>query len=226
MRRQNLDLAWTYLEQLQVQRSDDFGPVLLGRELFLRAFEFLELENGQTNASMLLNAAAATFLWGVIDPLPSEYPIDGIEFGRLDALMWFGICTSIFVPVDAVFDSDDLPQRPQFMKGSSDPKSLELASYGFESIGDYTKAGRCSEELGEIVKIDQSVGQASVHFERAQQMFARGSQMDRAAIAKQRSTSVDRTTSPFFYRAPGSMNATTIAGSREFSHLCSRLRLG
>lgn len=226
MRRQNLDLAWTYLEQLQVPRDDAYGPVLLGRELLIRAHEFVDLENGHTNASMLLNAAITTFLWGVIDPSPTEYPIDGVEFGRLDALMWFGICTSVFVPHDTVFSSDDLPSRPPFMNGVSDPMVLEIASFGFESIGDFTKAGRCAEELGEIIKLDQSSVAAQIYFDRAVQMFNRASDAERADVALKRSKSTSRTASPFFRRAPGSITSSTIAGSQEFSHLRSMLRLG
>lgn len=226
MNHQNVDLAWTYLEQLGVQRDNGYGPVLLGRELFLRAHEMVGLENGPTNAAMLLNASIATFMWGVIEPSAKEFPLDGVEFGRLDALMWFGITTAVFVPIDTVFSSDDVPERPAFMKGSSDPMALELASFGFENLGDCIKAGRCAEELGEIAKANGKTNLAQSFFERACQMFLLGSDNQRAEIATQRARTLDNPSSPFFKRAPGSLSSTTIAGSKEFHYLRSVLKLG
>jgi hypothetical protein len=199
---------------------------MLGRELLLMTHEMVDLEHGERNARILLNAAAATFLWGVIDPMPAEYPIDGPEFGRLDALMWFGICASLFVPVDAVFDSDDLPDRPAFMRSSSDPQAIEIASRGFETLGDLNKAGRCAEEFGEVVKFERSSQEASIHFMRAADLFGRIPEPRRAEIARSRIVAKDVPTSPFFHRQPGSFASTTISGSREFDHLRSKLRLG
>lgn len=225
MSSRDLSLAWALLGQLGHQRDDRIGPVTLGRELLLLAHELVDQENGMTNASMLLNASVATFLWGVIDPLPSEYPIDGPEFGRLDALMWFGITTAIFVPVDAVFDSDDLPERPASMRSIPDPLSLDTASSGFETVGDLTKAGRCSEELAEIIKAEHSVQAAGLHFARAVEMFERGSENQRAKLARDRAVATTTPSSPFFHRQPGSLASTTISGSREYANLRSKLRL-
>ena len=222
----DLSLAWDLLGQFGVERDDRFGPVLLGRELVLRAFEMLNLDHGERNASILINGAAATFLWGVIDPLASEYPIDGPEFGRLDALMWFGITTSIFVPNDVVFSSDDLPERPSFMRSTPDPMALELASYGFEKFGDLVKAARCAEELGEVVKADDGAARAHTHFTRATELFRRAGNSDREKISRSRSSATDSPRSPFFYREQGDLSSTTIAGSREYKALRNKLRLG
>ena len=221
----DLSLAWAVLEQMGVTRDDRFGPVLLGRELLIRAHETIDREYGVQNATVIGCAAAATFLWGVVDPSPSEYPAGDIAHARADALMWFGISTALFVPANAQLDSDDFPPRPSFMAELPDPLALDTASAMFEAQCDYVKAGRCSEELAEVLKSDGVPGSAKAHFERASDLFHRAGNQERAQIATRRATASDVPSSPFFLRKMGSTESTTLAGSREFHHLRARLKV-
>lgn len=156
----DLSPAWEVLGQFGIDRDNRYGPVLLGRELLIRAFELASGEGGTKSAAVVIDVAAATFLWGVIDPSLAEY-VTGVDFGRCDALMWFGISTALLVPVDQVVESPTFPNRPSIVRGQSDPRALSSASIMFESLGDFVKAGRCSEELGELFKIDSPTGPMS-----------------------------------------------------------------
>ena len=209
-----------------VGRDDRYGPVTLGRELLIRSYALKDRENGAKNASVLVNAAAITFMWGVIDPLASEYPIDGVAFGRADALMWFGIATSILLPLKGVLDSDDMPTRPDILLKTSDPESLAVASNQFVLVGDYQKAGRCAEEYAELLKIDGAVSQSKTQFNRAADFFAKAGDAGRSKAATGRSDATSRLDNPFFRVAVRSGQATTICGSRQFSELRDMLRLG
>lgn len=111
------------------------------------------------------------------------------------------------------------------MRSTPDPHAIEIASQGFETLGDLTKAGRCAEEFGEVVKFERSPSEASVHFLRAADLFGRVSDPQRAEIARSRIGAKDVPSSPFFHRQPGSLASTTISGSREFDNLRSKLRL-
>jgi len=208
-----------------VPRDDRYGPVMIGRELLIRGYELVGPGNSQQNASVLVNAAAVTFLWGVIDPSHAEYPIDGIEFGRADALMWFGIATAVLLPIDGVLKSHDLPPRPPIVKAKPDPQSLATASTMFESLGDFTKAGRCAEEFGEIFKSDRGVTEPNPHFDRASMLFRRAGNEERARVAMNRASAKDQPSSLFFHRKMGTVQSTTIAGSCEFRNLRGKLKL-
>jgi hypothetical protein len=219
----DLSEAWCVLEQLGIARDDRYGPVLLGRELLIQAFGLVDSDDGTENAAVAVKTAALTFLWGVIDPSPAEYA-SGVDFGRCDALMWFGIATALLVPIDGVVDADTFPERPSILRGQSDPRALATASTIFESLGDFVKAGRCSEELGELCKIDSPNEADNSHFDRASKMFKRGGRPERSRIAEARATASDRPSSPFFHRQIGSEQSTTIIGSREFEMLRTTFR--
>lgn len=209
--------------QFGITRDDRYGPVLLGRELLVRAFELVQGKDGAKNAAVVTDVAASTFLWGVIDPSSAEY-VSGVEFGRCDALMWFGISTALLVHMDDVVNSPTFPNRPSIMRGQSDPYALATASTMFESLGDFVKAGRCSEELGELCKLDSPKGACNSHFERASAMFHQDGRPERARIASVRATASDRPSSPFFHRKMGSEQSTTIIGSREFEMMRGKMR--
>lgn len=226
MPRRDLSLGWGLLEQMGVQRDDRYGPVLVGRELLVRSYEAKDSANGRRNAATLVNAAASTFMWGVIDPAPFEF-FDGIEIGRANAMMWFGIATAIMVPHNGVLDSDDIPSRPDILRSSADPEVLEIASRRFEELGDLTKAGRCAEEYAEVLKLDGELAISSGQFDRAANLFARGDEPTRLSTAKQRVKATDHPDSQFFRHVlPGPNQSTTICGSKQFLELREMLKLG
>ncbi|NDC91854.1 MAG: hypothetical protein EB089_08390 [Acidimicrobiia bacterium] len=226
MPKRDLSLGWGLLEQMGVRRDDRYGPVMIGRELLIRSFAIKDRPNGARNAATLVNAAATTFMWGVLDPSSTEYPIDGIEFGKADAMMWFGISAAIMVPHNGVLDSDDIPSRPDSLRSSADPEALEVASRRFEQLGDLTKAGRCAEEYAEVLKCDGESASSGRQFDRAAALFTRGNESARSSAAKQRASATDHPDSPFFRVPAGPKQSTTICGSRQFLELRKKLRLG
>jgi len=222
----DLSLAWELLEKLGVRRDERYGPVILGRELLIRSYSLKDGPSGMRDAGALVCAAAATFLWGVIDPKSSEYPASGVTFGRADALMWFGIAASLLVPLKGVIDSDDLPERPEILRSSSDPESLVIASRQFMLVDDYQKAGRCAEEYAELLRLHGETDACKTQFDRAAQLFTRAGDPARSQSAKNRVNSADRFDNPFFRVEAGTRQATSICGSKQFLELRDKIKLG
>lgn len=218
MARSDLDPAWSLLSAVGVSRDDRVGPVILGRELLIQAFEVFVSTGNPSRILDLVKGAATTFAAGVRNPRPEEYPLDGVEYGRCDALMWYGISSGLLVMSnDRWWTRND--SRPHILGASSDPGSLEIASFGFESVAEPTKAGRCSEEFGELVKEDVGSDAARFHFLRAADLFDASGDPKRAAAARRGLSPKSPPSSPFFRRLPPTMESTTVTGSSEYRML-------
>jgi hypothetical protein len=221
---QDLDHAWSLLQQVGARRNNEMGPVMVGRELLVVAWKMLTLENGTENSQTCVLAAVSAFMAGVITPRGTEYQIDGIEFGRCDALMWLGIASGMLLPHDGIIDSDVVPSRPSILQTTSDPAALAVASYGFESIGEYLKAGRCAEEYAELLRM---YGRTFVdQFERAASLFERAGNSSRAKTAVIRKTDGSYSRQSFFYQEHPTGDVTTIVGSREYMTIRNQIRMG
>jgi hypothetical protein len=221
---QDLDHAWSLLQQVGARRNNEMGPVMVGRELLIVAWKMLTQENGTENSQTCVVAAVSAFMAGVITPRGTEYQIDGIEFGRCDALMWLGIASGMLLPHDGIIDSDVVPRRPSILQTTSDPAALAVASYGFESIGEYLKAGRCAEEYAELLRM---YGRTFIdQFERAASLFERAGNSSRAKIAVNRKTDGSYSRQSFFYQEHPSGEVTTIVGSREYMTIRNQIRMG
>jgi len=221
---QDLDHAWSLLQQVGARRNNEMGPVMVGRELLIVAWKMLTQENGTENSQTCVVAAVSAFMAGVITPRGTEYQIDGIEFGRCDALMWLGIASGMLLPHDGIIDSDVVPRRPSILQTTSDPAALAVASYGFESIGEYLKAGRCAEEYAELLRV---YGHTFVdQFDRAASLFERAGNFTRAQIAVNRKTDNSYSRQAFFYQEHPTGEVTTIVGSREFVTIRNQIQMG
>ena len=219
----DLDHAWSLLQQVGARRNDQLGPVMVGRDLLIVAWKMLAEANGTENSRTCVVGAVSAFMAGVITPRGTEYQIDGIEFGRCDALMWLGIASGMLIPHDGIIDSDVVPNRPAILRTTSDPAALAVASYGFESLGEYLKAGRCAEEYAELLRI---YGSTFVHeFDRAASLFERAGNSTRAKVAANRKTDDSYSRQAFFYQERPSGEVTTIIGSREFVTLRNQIRM-
>jgi hypothetical protein len=220
----DLDHAWSLLQQVGARRNDQLGPVMVGRDLLIVAWKMLAEANGTENSRTSVVGAVSAFMAGVISPRGTEYQIDGIEFGRCDALMWLGIASGMLVPHHGIVDSDVVQGRPSIIRNSSDPAALAVASYGFESLGEYLKAGRCAEEYAELLRV---YGHTFVdQFDRAASLFERAGNSTRAQIAVNRKTDNSYSRQAFFYQEHPTGEVTTIVGSREFVTLRNQIRMG
>ena len=220
----DLDHAWSLLEQVGAARDPRLGPVMVGRDLLIVAWKMHDQGNGTENARTCVVGAISAFMAGVTTPRSFEYQLDGVEFGRYDAMMWLGIAAGMLVPHDGVVDSDVVQRRPQILQTTSDPASLALASKGFESLGDFIKAGRCAEEYAELLRI---YGQPYAHhFDRAASLFIRSGNSGRAQSAELRKTKNSYMRQEFFYQERPTGNVTTIIGSAEFVKLRNKIRMG
>lgn len=113
-----------------------------GREFLIRSFEAAiksDLRECARNFQLSLEALAN----GVSDPCPSEWPLDGAEFGAAHALMWFGIAKSIsgMSPSD-VF----MPLRGELQ---SPDGCFASASYIFWELGQPLDLARTLQEWAE-----------------------------------------------------------------------------
>lgn len=220
----DLDHAWSLLTQVGATRDNQLGPVMVGRELLIVAWKMLGQTNGIENSRTCVVGAMSAFMAGVVAPRTTEYPIDGIEYGRCDALMWLGISAGMLVPHDGLVDADVIPGRPSILKTTSDPAALSVASFGFEALGDFVKAGRCAEEYAELLRI---YGKSSVEqFDRAISLFKRAGNSARADSAFKRKKDNSYSRQAFFYQERPSGSVTTIVGSNEFLTLRNNIRMG
>jgi len=220
----DLQIPWQVMQQLGYERVPGLGPVLLGRELLIQGLQLLQSDDGPRKASIAISAACVSFMSGIARPRSFEYPIDGVEFGRLDAIMWNGIASAILVPVNGRVVSNGMPNRPAILQSTSDPMGLEIAADRFAQIGDFIKAGRSMEELAEIIRLEKGPTTANSYFDRAIQYFKLGNLHDRAKNAEKRKNTKARFRSPFFHNEMPKNSASTIAGSIEYLNLQTALR--
>jgi len=209
---------------------EDLGPIAAGRELLLQSWTLLNGSgsHGVDNARIAIGAACSGFMEAMSlggEPFPMETMSGGRILEWTDAAMWFGIGTSMLLPLNGRLTLGDGIRRVRAFEAVSDPLTLEVTSSIYENLADYKRAGRCAEELAEVMRLkDDPVG-ASTMFARAIELFERAGEPERAEGARRASNSRSNLSSPFFHRGFGG-GPNTIAGSAEFLRLSTAVAMG
>ena len=217
------------LVQLGWPRNEltEFAPIVWARELLLSSWKLYSSDpngNGVQNSRVAIFTAMKALAFALNAGGTTEVMHGGRRVDALDALMWYGICAGLLLPPDGVLGlGPDIP-RPLALSDQSDVMSLDVARSRYEDEGDFRRAGRCSHEVAEILRIRGNATSSS-WFDRAASLFDRGRESDRAAAARQSKSMARRESSPFFHRAVGP-GPTTVAGSLEYSTMAPRTLLG
>lgn len=213
------DAAWTQLARVGVPKKSDAGPVLLGRELLIQAD--LQRERGARPEDLrsMLEAAAYVLMEGVVRPSKSEYGGSSDRYAKSDALMWFGIVATLLTGRWGVSPDAVVPNRAHELLGMPDAHALKLACDGFAAEREFTKAGRCAEELAEVALIEGELQDSAQWFDLAVRMFKLGQDEDRASLARRQGQDAQRRQSQFFRGFEGGQTSMTICGSDQYLEL-------
>lgn len=215
------------LSQLGVPQTEGAGPVTLGRELLLRAWDLVDQGGSSRDAQTAVISACAAFMAGVAHPDGSEYGGLSSNYAVADALMWFGIASGALVQANQRIPH--LRERPEEIGVYSlgDPNAVGFAGFLFAELNEVVKAARCDEEEGEIFVLDSPGDPGSwASHKVAAAVFESAGEHSRAAAALRRLNGGSRLHSSFLTRRRWDVEeATTIAGSIEYQALRSAVML-
>jgi hypothetical protein len=155
--------------------------------------------------------------WGLNNDSGVELMSGSRVLDQEDALMWYGICAGLLVPPrQGQLDIGPEISRPKVLSQQPDVAALEVAYDRYQLQGDKQRAGRCAQEIYEILRL-RSDSDSEKWFSLAHSSFLSGGLTDRSEALAKTKTQQSRPSSPFFHRAFGPGGSTSVAGSIEYA---------
>lgn len=213
------DAAWSVLGEFGIQRQQGVGPVILGREILLQAEPLCTDVRAAGAVAAMLEVSASVLMAGILQPVAQEYPTETLAYARADAAMWFGIVSSAVVGAGGQLTTEWMPSRSNELRSMPDAMVLDLARTWFEGEKQFTKAGRCAEELGELLRAEGARDRGLAQLTAAVELFERDGNRDRADSARRRVATADLIPSNFFRSFDGTRFSWTICGSTQYAAL-------
>jgi hypothetical protein len=196
------------------------APIGAARELLLNTWQVFSSDSSQqgvTNTRILIVTAMRSLAWGLNNNSGVELMSGSRVLDQEDALMWYGICAGLLVPPrQGQLDIGPEISRPKILSQQPDVAALEVAYDRYQQQGDKQRAGRCAQEVYEILRL-RSDSDSEKWFSLAQSSFLSGGLSDRSEALIKTKSQISRPSSPFFHRAFGSGGSTSIAGSIEYA---------
>lgn len=198
-------------------------PIASARSLLAFAWTVFSSDRSQQgidNSRVVILTAMKSLAWALRSDSGVEMMSGGRMLDRPDALMWYGICAGLLVPpTQGQLELGSGLGRPTELAALSDVMALAVAHDAYVQVGDIRRAGRCANEVAEIMRL-RSVPEADRWYDRADQLFRQANLPDRSAALTKSRSGTARETSPFFYHAMGP-GPTTVAGSLEYATMGS-----
>ena len=209
-----MQLGWPEKELIGI------GPIGAARELLLNTWQVFSSDSSQqgvTNTRILIMTAMRSLAWGLNNDSGVELMSGSRVLDQEDALMWYGICAGLLVPPrQGQLDIGPEISRPKILSQQPDVAALEVAYDRYQLQGDKQRAGRCAQEIYEILRL-RSDSDSEKWFSLAQSSFLSGGLADRSEALLKTKSQLSRPSSPFFHRAFGSGGSTSVAGSIEYA---------